>query len=135
MSKPKFAWFKHFVSEDIAETQLLSDDATAVYHRLQMQYFYLGGVPAQRPGSNPDADVRRLARMSSKRNWQSIRNELIPGVFDADWNHHGWDKLLDEQGDLSTKRARAAGARYAKPDGPAPTGPVPEGPDDETIPF
>jgi hypothetical protein len=115
--KPSFVWFKHFLADDVADTQVLSDNATLAYYRLMTSYFLLGGFDDFRAGEDRERTVRQLSRLGKK--WtMSVRYELVPRIFTTDWHHPKWDVILAEIYETSAKRAASGkkGGRGNKSD-------------------
>jgi hypothetical protein len=119
---PRLPYFKHYKGEDMLETSLLSIEAVGVYHLLQVQYFYRGGLP------NDEKKIRMISKMERDRRWPAIRAELLGPVFKPGWIKPEWDMLVRETNAKSAQAKAAVQARY-RPD------PAPEPDFDSSIPF
>jgi hypothetical protein len=119
---PRLPYFKHYKGEDMLETSLLSIEAVGVYHLLQVQYFYRGGLP------NDEKKIRMISKMERDRRWPAIRTELLGPVFKPGWVKPEWDALVRETNVKSAQAKAAVRARY-QPD------PAPEPDYDSSIPF
>jgi hypothetical protein len=121
-ARPRLPYFKHYKGEDMLETSLLSIEAVGVYHLLQVQYFYRGGLP------NDEKKIRMISKMERDRRWPAIRAELLGPVFKPGWVKPEWDALVRETNAKSAQAKAAVRARY-QPD------PAPEPDYDSSIPF
>jgi uncharacterized protein YdaU (DUF1376 family) len=124
MAAVTLPYFKHFISDDVQETEFLSIPATGVFHRLQVKFFQLGGLP-----TNED-EIRVLAKWPAKdRNWPAIAGELRKYVFNDGWRNPKWEAVLGKSRSTSENNAKSAKTRWERPA----TAPPPEryeGPDD-----
>jgi uncharacterized protein YdaU (DUF1376 family) len=106
----------------------LSDDSTAMYVRLRVEFFSKGRLP-----TNDDA-LKRIAKLEKPRQWLKVREELLREVFTDDWRHLKWERALKTAEDrLADNRRKTGPARAVRA---ANRQPVPEvDPDYEPIPF
>jgi uncharacterized protein YdaU (DUF1376 family) len=125
MAAVTLPYFKHFISDDVQETEFLSIPATGVFHRLQVKFFQLGELPTD------DEKIRKLVKWPAKdRNWKAVCDELQEDVFTKDWRNPRWEAVLGESRATSQNNARSAKARWDRPTPPPPPDSY-DGPDGE----
>jgi uncharacterized protein YdaU (DUF1376 family) len=126
MAAVTLPYFKHFISDDVQETEFLSIAATGVFHRLQVKFFQFGALPTS------EAEIQVLAKWPAKdRNWKAVFDELQKYVFTKDWRNPKWEAVLGKSRATSENNAKSAKTRWepAKAPQPAPPPDSYNGPD------
>jgi uncharacterized protein YdaU (DUF1376 family) len=120
----RLPYFKHYISDDIEETEYLSIAATGAFHRLQIKFFQVGELPTN------DEKIQRLLKWpANDRKWPAIRDELKEHVFSNDWLNPRWEAVLERSREKSENNAKSAKTRWSRP-AAAPPPERYEGPED-----
>jgi hypothetical protein len=128
MSRTELDWVPLNLGEEALDICRLSDEATAAYLRLRIEFFSKGCLPTN------DSAIESIARLERKRQWIKVMGELKEHVFNPGWRHAKWERALEiAEGRLADNRRKTEPARLARA---ANRQPAPEvDPDYEPIPF
>lgn len=109
MARTELDWVPLNIGEEALDICRLSDEATAAYLRLRIEFFSKGGLPTN------DFAVELIVRLERKRQWLKVMGELKEHVFNAGWRHPKWERALEVAEDrLADNRRKTQPARAAR---------------------
>jgi hypothetical protein len=109
MSRTELDWVPLNLGEEALDTCRLSDEATAAYLRLRIEFFSKGCLPTN------DSAIESIVRLERKRQWLKVMGELKEHVFNAGWRHAKWERALAvAEGRLADNRRKTEPARAAR---------------------
>jgi hypothetical protein len=108
MARTELDWVPLNIGEESLDICRLSDEATAAYLRLRIEFFSKGVLPTN------DSAIESIVRLERKRQWVKVMGELKAHVFNPGWRHPKWERALEAAGGRLADNRRKTEAARAK---------------------